>query len=85
MNKNIKVDIRLKKIKEQYFRNERDTGWINPIPFVCEYLGFKTEATTKEYWIIKDCTDIDHPCDYFNDLQCIAWQKITPFEADKEN
>lgn len=28
MSKNIKVDIRLKKIKEQYFRNERDTGWI---------------------------------------------------------
>ena len=28
MSKNIKVDIRLKKIKEQYFRNKRDTGWI---------------------------------------------------------
>ena len=28
MSKNIKVDIRLNKIKEQYFRNERDTGWI---------------------------------------------------------
>ncbi len=31
MSKNIKVDIRLKKIKEQYFRNERDTGWIMKI------------------------------------------------------
>ena len=31
MSKNIKVEIRLKKIKEQYFRNERDTGWIMKI------------------------------------------------------
>ena len=31
MSKNIKVDVRLKKIKEQYFKDERDTGWIMKI------------------------------------------------------
>ena len=61
---------------------EVDTGWINPVPFVCEYLqGLKTKATTEEGWIIKDCTDIDQSCDYYKKLQCIAWQKIEEGEG----
>lgn len=64
---------------------EADTGWINPVPFVCEYLqGLKTKATTEEGWIIKNCTDIDQPSDYYKKLQCIAWQKIEPYKEKED-
>lgn len=64
---------------------EADTGWINPVPFVCEYLqGLKTKGTTEEGWIIKNCTDIDQPCDYYKKLQCIAWQKIEPYKEKED-
>ena len=31
MSKNIKVDIRLKKIEEQYFKHDRNAGWFMKI------------------------------------------------------
>ena len=52
---------------------EIDTGWINPIPFVCEYAGKVTKTTTKEGWRIRDCTDVDNPLDYYLNLRCLAW------------
>lgn len=53
---------------------EPDTGWINPIPFICDYLlGTKTKATTKEGWILKGFTDREEYIDYYFNLECVAW------------
>lgn len=55
---------------------EPDTGWINPIPFICDYLlGEKTKATTKEGWILKECTDREEHIDYYFNLECVAWRE----------
>lgn len=61
---------------------EPDTGWINPIPFICDYLlGNKTEATTKEGWILKNCTDREEYIDYYFNLECVAWMPLPdPYE-----
>ena len=53
---------------------EPDTGWINPIPFICDYVGKETKATTKEFWILRGFTDRDvRDCDYYFNLECVAW------------
>ena len=56
---------------------EPDTGWINPLPFICDYLlGTKTKATTKEGWILRDCTDREEYIDYYFNLECVAWMPL---------
>ena len=56
---------------------EPDTGWINPIPFICDYLlGTKTKATTKEGWILKGHTDREEYIDYYFNLECVAWCEL---------
>jgi len=55
---------------------EQDTGWINPIPFICDYVGKETKATTKEYWILKECTDREEHIDYYFNLECVAWMPL---------
>lgn len=55
---------------------EPDTGWINPIPFICDYVGSETKATTKEYWILKGFTDRDEHIDYYFNLECVAWMPL---------
>ena len=55
---------------------EPDTGWINRIPFICDYVGRETEATTKEYWILRGCTDRDEHIDYYFNLECVAWMPL---------
>lgn len=55
---------------------EPDTGWINPLPFICDYVGRETKATTKEYWILRGFTDIDRSCDYYFNLECVAWMPL---------
>lgn len=57
---------------------EADTGWINPLPFICEYLlGAHTAYTTDEGWIIRDCTDNDEKvCEYYKKLKCVAWMPL---------
>ena len=56
---------------------EPDTGWINPIPFICDYLlGTKTKATTKGGWILKGFTDGEEYIDYYFNLECIAWMPL---------
>ena len=56
---------------------EKDTGWINPIPFVCDYVGEMTRATTKDFWILKGFTDRDiQESEYYSNLECIAWTDI---------
>ena len=63
---------------------EPDTGWINPLPFICDYVGCETKAATKEYWILRGFTDIDEPCDYYVNLECVAWQPLPqPFESQE--
>lgn len=55
---------------------ELDTGWINPIPFICDYVGHQISATTKEGWIIHNCTDVDNPLNYYLNLHCVAWMPL---------
>ncbi len=63
---------------------EPDTGWINPLPFICDYLlGKKTKATTKEGWILRDCTDREECIDYYFNLECVAWMPLpTPWKGE---
>ena len=66
---------------------EPDTGWINPLPFICDYLlGANTKATTKEGWILKGFTDREEYIDYYFNLECIAWMPLPkPYnEGDHE-
>lgn len=53
-----------------------DTGWINHTLFICDYVGKETKATTKEGWILKDCTDRDEHIDYYFNLECVAWRPL---------
>lgn len=52
---------------------EPDTGWINPIPFVCDYVGSETTITTSDYWILRN---IDEPDPYYQGLKCVAWMPL---------
>ena len=55
---------------------EPDTGWINPLPYSCDYVGRETKATTKEYWILHGFTDRDEHIDYYFNLECVAWMPL---------
>ena len=55
---------------------EPDTGWINPIPYVCDYVGKETIGTTKAGWILKNITDEQHCTDYYRNLECVYWQPL---------
>lgn len=84
----IKTSVRTPDDRDWYLGifQETDTGWINPIPFICDYVGFITLGTTKEGWIIKDCTNIDYPHEYYLNLHCVAWTRLPePYEhTEKE-
>ena len=60
---------------------EPDTGWVNPIPFVCDYVGKETKATTKEFWILRGFTDVDNPADYYKNLECVKWMPLPDSEV----
>lgn len=84
----IKTSVQLPDDRDWYLGifQETNTGWINPIPFVCCYFGRQTPGTTKEGWIIKECTDITNPSKYFLILHCVAWTHLPePYEhTEKE-
>ena len=63
---------------------EPDTGWINPIPFICDYVGRETKATTKEYWILQGFTDMDEHIDYYFNLECVAWMPLPKSYSEVE-
>ena len=64
---------------------EPDTGWINPLPFICDYVGRETKATTKEYWILHGFTDGDEHIDYYFNLECVAWMPLPQsYKAESE-
>lgn len=62
------------------------TGFIG-LPYIADYLlGQRTNYTTKEGWIIKDCTDVEGACGYFKTLECVAWQPLPePYKPKGEN
>ena len=63
---------------------EPDTGWVNPLPFICDYVGSETKATTKEYWILRGLTDRDERIDYYFNLECVAWMPLPkPYEPQE--
>jgi hypothetical protein len=65
---------------------EPDTGWINPLPFICDYVGSETKATTKEHWILRGFTDRDERIDYYFNLECAAWMPLPePYEPQERN
>ena len=55
---------------------EPDTGYIIDLPFVCDYVGYPTEGTTNDAWILRGLTDIDNPSIYYKNLECVAWQPL---------
>ena len=65
---------------------EVDTGFIG-IPYIAEYLmGARTRYTTKDGWIIRNCTDIEGvSSEYYKNLKCIAWQPLPePYQPKGE-
>jgi hypothetical protein len=68
---------------------EPDTGWINPLPFICDYVESETKATTKEHWILRGFTDRNERIDYYFNLECVAWMPLPkayePQESEKIN
>ena len=54
---------------------EPDTDYIG-IPYICDDSGEVTKGTTNEGWILRHCTDVDNPSDYFRNLICVAWQPL---------
>ncbi len=63
---------------------EPDTGWINPLPFICDYVGSETKATTKEHWILRGFTDMDEHIDYYFNLECVAWMPLPKTYSEVE-
>lgn len=56
---------------------ELDTGWINPIPFICDYVGHKTSITTNDLWILKEHEDVEgFGFEYYKGLVCVAWMPL---------
>lgn len=83
----IPVSDRLPEDRDWYLGifKESDTGWINPIPFICDYVGRETKATTKDYWILRGITDEDDCVgDYYFNLECVAWMPLPePYEVEE--
>ena len=64
-----------------------DTGFIG-IPYIAEYLmGDRTRYTTKDGWIIRNCTDIEGvSSEYYKNLKCVAWQPLPqPYQPKGEH
>ena len=63
---------------------EPDTGFIG-LPYIADYLmGNHTAYTTKDGWIIKDCTD-RNDCEslYHKNLECVAWMPLPePYKGE---
>ena len=81
----IPVSERLPKDRDWYLAifKEAGTGWVNPLPFVSDYLGRRTKATTNEGWIIHNCTDGDVVCEYYRNLECVAWMPLPePYKGE---
>lgn len=57
---------------------ESDTGWVSPIPYICDYVGDVTRGTTKEGWILGRITDADGlpGVEYYKILECVAWRPL---------
>lgn len=60
---------------------EPNTGWVSPLPFVCDYVGKETKTTTKEFWILRGFTDADDPADYYKNLECVKWMPLPDSEV----
>ena len=77
---------RLPKKRDWYLAvfKEPDTGFIG-LPYIADYLmGNHTAYTTKDGWIIKDCTD-RHDCEslYHKNLECVAWMLLPePYKGE---
>lgn len=78
----ILVSERLPKDRDWYLGifKELDTGWINPIPFICTYVGHPTRITTKDFWMLKEHDDEkEFGFEYYHNLACFAWMPLPNF------
>jgi len=66
---------------------EAGTGWINPIPFICDYIGHDTGVTTLDYWVLKDHEDDrEFGFDYYRNMECVAWMPLPEtYDGEREN
>ena len=66
---------------------EADTGWVNPIPFICDYIGHDTGVTTLDYWVLKDHEDDrEFGFDYYRNMECVAWMPLPEtYDGEMEN
>lgn len=74
----IPVSEKLPEERDWYLAVFKDpyNGFIG-LPYIADYLlGKHTAYTTKEGWIIKDCTNGKDSCEYFKELECVAWQPL---------
>ena len=82
----IPIAERLPKDRDWYlgiFR-ESNTGWINPIPYVCMYRRESSQYTTADGWILKNIADYDSIMNYFRNLECVAWMPLPePYKEEK--
>lgn len=60
---------------------ETDTGYISPLPYICDYLGEATKATTNDGWILRGLTDTDNVLDYYRNLECVKWMPLPDSEV----
>lgn len=63
---------------------EKDTNFMG-LPVIADYLmGSHTAYTTKEGWIIANCTDReDGSAEYYKGLICVAWMPLpVPYKED---
>lgn len=60
---------------------ETDTGYISPLPYICDYLGKATKATTNDGWILRGLTDTDNVLDYYRNLECVKWMPLPDSEV----
>ena len=60
---------------------ETDTGYISPLPYICDYLGEATKATTNDGWILRGLTDTDNVLNYYRNLECVKWMPLPDSEV----
>ena len=64
---------------------ESDTGWVNPIPQVCGYVGVKTGESTQDGWLLRNVDRHSFGFKYYMSLECVAWMPLPePYQEEQK-